>query len=318
MTKCQLLLFLLQSLIFLQKSQAQTLPNITPLREIEGFQWNAQMRIQFQLGFDAALIGRFGATLGASYTQDWWQAGANLNLNLYDTGLGTPFKASGNRQFQADLVLSPIITLGLEEADPIATYTFNEMSGTQVFNPYQYSFSFAQNLILNNRGRNQRNGSYGLRIDRFSLHFYNDVLGFVGDGRDRWWSGGGQLNFQLNEFQSISLGTEVFTGLIARTAFGRPILEEANSTHCRRGTYVMRTTLDKQLNNGHTYLKSNDLFWSANAQLIGSFKYLSAGYFQHFVHSYLYPTPFFNYRDTKGTFRMGGTLDDQFPTLFIQ
>lgn len=225
---------------------------------------------------------------------------------MYNGGLGTTQGSTGQGNLQSDFVVSPSITYGTGEANPMAINTFNSMSLSGVTNSFEKSGTIATNFVFNSEGRNQRVGSVGGRFGDFSFNIYNDFFPGLGDRDDRYWTGGGAGNINIGGGNIFSFGTEVFTGLRKRDDVdGTLLTDPSNPANGRYGTY-QQTDMQKNLNNGQTFFRlttSNGLQIGVNF-LGGS----NSGYSQNIIHNRLpgIKSPLFDYSKSVPSIQFTG------------
>jgi hypothetical protein len=102
---------------------------------------------------------------------------------------------------------------------PVPLYHFAEFTANPLQNPYKSSVSYGMNLILVHDKKLQRTGFFNLNVvGRFQLSYYNDggpVLGWAGDNRDRYYTGGIVLSYHgdINDVVNlVELSYHKFTG----------------------------------------------------------------------------------------------------------
>ena len=169
-----------------------------------------------------------------------FQASANVPVSLYNFGVGTREGTTGELAPQADMVTSIAATVGGGEQSELPLYTFSGLYETGVVNDFAVSVTVGQNFVRNSAGRNQRSGSYGIRLADLRLQTYNDVDVLLGDGDDRWWTGGGTLS-GTTSMGPATVGTEVYTGERMRASeyrrtYGRPSPDAPNASY--DGIYI--------------------------------------------------------------------------------
>ncbi len=171
---------------------------------------------------------------------------SQLFYNLYSGGLGTsmltnlklPFYNVSNINW--DLVLCPGITLGIGRQNR-ATFirVFNFMSAPVSYHNYSTSLTLSHLFILNKFRKNQRSGSINMNFGYVSLGYFNDIMDQIftfeglgmGDGHDRYWTGGGYLNIQINDRYEIFYEFDRFTG------FGGKLFEISNKLRLNNTFY---------------------------------------------------------------------------------
>lgn len=101
----------------------------------------------------------------------------------------------------------------------VPLYHFAEFTASPLQNPYKSSVSYGMNLILVHDKKHQRIGFFNLNIaGRFQVSYYNDggpVLGWVGDNRDRYYTGGIVLSYHGyfdDAINLVELSYHKFTG----------------------------------------------------------------------------------------------------------
>lgn len=97
-------------------------------------------------------------------------------------------------------------------------YHFTEFTSNPLQNPYNTSLSFGVNIIGVQNGW-QRVGFFSTNIMRtVQFSYYNDggpILGWPGDNRDRYYTGGGQLTYhgkRQDDIDLIEISYHKFTG----------------------------------------------------------------------------------------------------------
>jgi RHS repeat-associated protein len=269
------------------------------LEGLEEFEINGQASATFTFGTKGqsnfSVNAGFGGCLRARHTQ----SSLNLSLNVFNGGLGTTQGTTGQRELQGSLIVSPSLTIGYGNSNPLPINTFDSSSLSGVNDTFQNSFTVGQNFVLNTEGRNQRVGSYGLRLGNVNLNIANDTGKFLGDGFDRFFSGSGQVNIGLSGGGLFSFGSDVFTGDFGGLVAGS--LDPDNPEGGRYGTYF-QTKAQQNLNNGQAFFRlktANGFRFGLN--IIGDNGPFEAGITQDLIHDWLVPTPRFNYLNTNGS-----------------
>ena len=212
-------------------------------------------------------------------------------ISLYQGGVGSVLSsqnrnARGINQFNTDVIFTGSATLGKERSRLLPLHTFNHNYPAIILNGYQYSLTHAQNFILNFRGRHQRLGTYAIKIDRVYVQSYNDVDLFLGDGDDRFWTGGGSISVYVADGYYLTLGMDVFTG-------ERNPMRTSHSQNPPRGFPYLdydQSPRDQQWNIGKLFLQLNTLRDDFNFEISSTGRRNMA--FQDFIHK-LYGTPYF-------------------------
>lgn len=98
-------------------------------------------------------------------------------------------------------------------------YHFSEFTANPLQNPYKSSISFGLNLITVKKKETQRVGFFNLNIaSRAQISYYNDggpVLGWPGDNRDRYYTGGLVISYHgdiKDPIDLIELSYHKYTG----------------------------------------------------------------------------------------------------------
>jgi hypothetical protein len=191
----------------------------------------AKLTIEVQKG---ALHPRLGldAGLGLPLITGHVMPAFHLEYELYYGGLGTRSGwMSSKNNLTSDIIASAMLTAGIKDRQyPMnlrdisnrnqPLYYFTDQVQPALQNPFNTSVSFGTNFVWpldpNKRVHQyQRVGYVNLHITRFQLGYYNDGGGletlflpiktmFLGDGKDRYYTGGGFIsltlpsNYQIN------------------------------------------------------------------------------------------------------------------------
>lgn len=132
--------------------------------------------LNFTLSARSGGVGfRVRAAVGMRMRTPNVQVSQNLAVNLYNFGVGIREGTTGAREPQADLIYSVSATIGGGEQGRLPLHTHSGLTATGVANDYAVSVTHGQNFVLNSSGRNQRSGSYGLRLADMRVQTYNDV-----------------------------------------------------------------------------------------------------------------------------------------------
>lgn len=151
-----------------------------------------------------------------------------VNLGVYNKSLGN----SLNILYQDNQVdLTTTFSLGIIHDHLPYLKQFQTINNTPFYNlrhNAKYAGIISTNFIINNHGRRQTVGSISFTMDRLSLNYYNDggpiigkgfgwdrpwywnvllapflatadLVSGLGDGFDRWWSGGMGLYYHTDE-----------------------------------------------------------------------------------------------------------------------
>ena len=164
----------------------------------------------------------------------------NTELQLYNGGFGSKRREGFDKpKLTLDCTNAFTLTTGLNNyfaADSfyvigdrnIPLFYFSNFTAPALQNPYDYSISLGTNFIIStdkNKG-NQRVGFLNFHIKRLQLSYYNDAGTpidelYLGDGRDRYYTGGATFSYNGNPKKGIDLielSFKKFTGY-TRNAF---------------------------------------------------------------------------------------------------
>ncbi|MCW3089716.1 MAG: hypothetical protein JWP81_785 [Ferruginibacter sp.] len=158
----------------------------------------------------------------------------NGELQIYNGGIGSRRRA-GNKKpgFSCDLVNAFTLTTGLnnyltKDSFPVVIkrniplYYFSNFTYPALQNPYDYSISLGTNFILSSDKlrSSQRVGFFNIHCSRLQLSYYNDGgtpfdETFLGDSRDRFYTGGSVISYQGDSKMGVNLvelSFQKFTG----------------------------------------------------------------------------------------------------------
>ncbi len=259
----------------------------------------------FQLNTAYGISEKIGTSgLGA------FHANSSLVINLYNGGLGTAMGSTRRNSFQLDFVFIPSITCGIDGTTGRSTplYQFNAMTENGLENTYENAITYSQNLVFNGglaRNRNQRVGSVNIKYRDFTaLTIYNDVIYFLGDNDDRWWTGGGMLSLYIDRDTNLTFGTEVFTGQPVFMGIPRA------SYPIDPGRFMyFRNSEQRRYNNGQTFfrLESKNMLPFRYKGIVNSTGRIHS-FSQDVIHGYGRWTPLFNYSNAAISFQAGNSV----------
>lgn len=176
--------------------------------------------------------------IGSSWIVDELYPSLNVEAHLYNGGLGSANRKDNEKGCPP--ILDAILAFTLTTGRP-NSYFINSIKGHErnlplryfsdfaipaLQNPYNYSFSLGTNFVLTTdiNKSSQRIGFLNVHLaERFQLSYYNDGTPFqpiqTGDGRDRYYTGGGTLSYShsnegLSRFNSYQFEASYhkFTG----------------------------------------------------------------------------------------------------------
>ncbi|MFZ1705467.1 MAG: hypothetical protein WAT79_14055 [Saprospiraceae bacterium] len=163
----------------------------------------------------------------------------SLSFTIYNRSLGNSLNIL-YQDNQIDFTTS--ITLGLlNRPNPNFVKNMQTINNTPFYNLRHFGKHGAfitSNFILNNHGRHQTVGALSLTTDQVSVNYYNDggpiigkgfefnykkilsylllplhLISGLGDGFDRWWTGGGGVYVHTKQgFNRVEVTFDQFTG----------------------------------------------------------------------------------------------------------
>jgi|GEM_PF-1369326 len=234
---------------------------------------------RFPTSFSAGLNFAFHREIRVS-TDFYVDIAFQPGITLYQRGMGTSTleysKADRSGKIdkdvlrqsassQIDLVNAVSMTIGGKKSHSIQieNRTFNYFHRSAIIHNYSSSLTLGSNFITNFNGRNQQIGFAKATIEKLSVGYYNDGTPFnfifTGDGRDRWWTGGGFLQYgndiiptgSTGDRFSFAVGFDRFTG------YSYGMFELGNLL--RQSFVLHRDPRQYFLNSGRMYLVMNDL-----------------------------------------------------------
>lgn len=150
----------------------------------------------------------------------------NTELQLYNGGLGSK-RREGNKKspFTLDIISAFTLTTGLNnyltgDSLPaiihsnrnVPLYYFSNFSYPALQNPYNYSISAGTNIIFSTDKykSSQRIGFFNLHLNKVQVSYYNDggtpfEQTYLGDGKDRYYTGGALFSYHGNPKADINL-----------------------------------------------------------------------------------------------------------------
>ncbi|HRH02357.1 MAG TPA: hypothetical protein PLN13_06310 [Bacteroidia bacterium] len=186
-------------------------------------------------------------SLGSAYKTSWWQASFNysLNLNFGRNNLGnTEKRKSNNTTFGRTLftsAFSPLFTIRRGKNLFIKEENFRDRyydeinpmyfgNNTVIYNNFQNAFTIGTTFITSPRGtyentttprnRTQQLIFLQVKLNNFQLNVSEDYLGITDnlpfqaliDNRDRYYTGGGNVQFRIFGFMKLKFYSETYTG----------------------------------------------------------------------------------------------------------
>ncbi len=160
----------------------------------------------------------------------------NGELQIYNGGLGSRRRADNKRpHLTVDLINSFTLTTGLNnylnvdslpvivrQKRDVPLYYFSNFCNPALQNPYDYSISAGTDFIISSDKlrSSQRVGFLNVHINKLQLSYYNDAgtpfdETYLGDGRDRYYTGGAIVSYHGNarsDVNLVELSFQKFTG----------------------------------------------------------------------------------------------------------
>lgn len=163
---------------------------------------------------------------------------AQYSVSLFQGGLGSSLSVKERSKINIENALVLGVMAGTTRNNDIyfrrPVYTMGRFIPTPLYNPFNYYINIATTHIFrlskfatpNYLGKNrfsQRVGSFSVGTPGFDLNYYNDATPFqwlgLGDGKDRYWTGGGFVNFHLNNYYDTSTEGKTFDNRLLRNVF---------------------------------------------------------------------------------------------------
>ncbi len=248
--------------------------------------------VNLTIGFSGKKIA-FNASVALGISLPMGNATANVNgaLNVRNFGLGTSHGSTGKLKTNVEGVVSPSITVGGGQGVSIYLNTFSSTTASGISNDYKNSGTLGSNFVFGGNGK-QQVGYAGGKFGNFQVGTYNDFIPVLGDGGDRWNTGGVGFQYGKSDGTSITAGTDVYTGRITEED-GIRQTQGDNIAGGKYGTYD-QTGTQRELNNGQTFLKVTGQFGSGTVSTSGILGGKSQMYFQNALHnSRVFKNPLF-------------------------
>ena len=160
----------------------------------------------------------FGGSIMANISYN--AAAAQVSFNgsvMYSNGgltaSGGNSSSLSNGMFES--VFSPAVTIGsLEKNTPLMNVNYLHGNATTALqNSMKYSFMWALNFHEGTDNRDQRTGTYGVRVGSFSFNVLEDHKFWIGaDGDDKYFTGSFNANWLFPDGSVATFGSDVYTG----------------------------------------------------------------------------------------------------------
>ncbi len=137
--------------------------------------------------------------------------GGQSHVEFFRGGLGSSTQNSNNSKIHIEIRNSLTSMIGYANGNlPTGKPYFVNVNSdaSALFDPLDYSLSIGTIFINGiNHSRNQRIGTLSFSTNQFMFHYYNDGPPFdfipLGDAKDRYWTGGGQLGFYFKKDNTL-------------------------------------------------------------------------------------------------------------------
>lgn len=202
-------------------------------------------------------------------------------ITLYQNGMGTSVLEYNRKDqtnqvdqkiirqsssSQIDIVNGLSVTFGGAKKPHLIQHenkTFHYYYRSSLVQDYNSSLTLGTNFITNLNGRHQQIGFARATIWKAVLAYYNDGPPYhhllTGDGRDRWWTGGGYVQYGNDRLVdstssqrfSFAFGFDRFTG------YSHGMFELANAL--KQAVVMNKDERQYFLNAGRNYIVANDL-----------------------------------------------------------
>lgn len=193
----------------------------------------------FKIGFteDPKPIIRIStnAGVGSSFATDWLYPTFNLEVDLYNGGLGSSSTKNVFKSFKdLDIVAALSVTAGTKNKlvtsqqaallqRNIPLYYFSDMVYPALQNPFSFSSTIGTNIIftpVNKKKKNQRVGFFNLHFNRVQVSYFNDGGApmsdlYLGDREDKNYTGGVTFSYHgptQNAISLVEITYQKFTG----------------------------------------------------------------------------------------------------------
>ncbi len=190
---------------------------------------------RFKFTAYAFVTGEYGFSLGFSnwVTYNRWQPAENFSINAHfgKNNIGNRNKAYN--KWQLNVISSFFLTYGfsnrrVEFFDEINPFYFGNSSA--IFHNYNHAITLGSSFVALPKGigrniQTPRNRSQQLvylqwKHGGFQFNIYEDYLvftdnaffGMLADNRDRYYTGGGNIQLRLNKNFTLKYYTEMYTG----------------------------------------------------------------------------------------------------------
>jgi len=198
------------------------------------YQYGVAAKLSIELAEYKKLTFRFGfsAGIGREVINNGLYFSLHSDIMFYNNGFGSPKSVESKIDIVKDFLVSGTLTAGGYDRmrqfsrirpgkrnDPL--YYFSNFTRPPLQNPYNYSLSLGSNLVFNpdHKFRFQQVGFLNVHIAQFQASYFNDGTPFqyilLGDGRDRYYTGGGIITFTLpakNMIDNLELSYAKYSG----------------------------------------------------------------------------------------------------------
>lgn len=286
-----IILLVLQIMGYSQKSDDKSIA-INSNNAFYGFK-NNKTHLAGQVTLYGMIRGGYGISFasGFAYNNQWWQASLNASINFMfgKNNLGNYKKWTDGDKLKlknnpnwwlCTVAFSPMFTAGSQKR-----YTFYEELNPMYFgyssvigNNFLHAFTLGTTFITMPKGKyanivTPRNRSQHLlyiqgKTGDVLLNLVEDYLVFteygifqaLADNRDRYYTGGGNIQFRINSFYKLKFYTETYTGTSYPDYLDYPDIASPNKkpyfrfrTKTLREKYAFQDPGQKSLNNSRNF-----------------------------------------------------------------
>ncbi len=228
------------------------------------------------LGFHREVISKQNFNIDISFQPGiiLYQKGMGTsNLEYIDSDQKNKIEEKIIRQSassQIDIINALSLTLGGTKKQNdirLENKTFHYFYRSALVQQYNSSLTLGTNFITNFNGRNQQIGFARISLWKAVIAYYNDGTPYqyllTGDGRDRWWTGGGFLQYgndRIGKPDSLNSNDSRFSfaaGFDRFTGYSHGMFELGNAL--KQSFVLHKDPRQYFLNSGRIYIVANDL-----------------------------------------------------------
>lgn len=195
--------------------------------------WELVFRYGYLSNFRLDVAGGFGAMVSKNFMPL-----AQYSVSVFQGGLGSSLSVTERSKINLENALVMGLMGGTSRNNDVyfqrPVYTMGRFVPTPLYNPFNTYLTLATTHVFrlskfstpNYWGKyrfSQRVGSVSLGTRGFDFNYYNDATPFqwmgLGDGKDRYWTGGGFVNIHLNNRYDTSTERKTFDNKLVRYVF---------------------------------------------------------------------------------------------------